>query len=304
MALSRILSIFLLIAVGYCARKAKLLDENGIRTVSNLVLTIALPCTIISSFDRSIPFSAARDLIKVAIYAIAIHVISIAISEVLFSRMERTKKKILIYAAVFSNCGFIGFPLAESIFGHSGLMYVSIYVMIFNIFTWSYGLALLSRGEKSDQRTKKIRIRDMLFNPGIIAVAIGFVLWILPFSMPQTITYALALIANCTTPLSMIVVGATLASLGVKGLFSGMEVWIGSLMRLLVLPTIFIILMKILRQDNFPVKVANLLVAMPAAAQTVIFAERHDADVLLASKIVFISTVLSAVTIPIVAQLL
>jgi len=176
--------------------------------------------------------------------------------------------------------------------------------MIFNIFTWSYGLALLSRGEKSDQRTKKIRIRDMLFNPGIIAVAIGFVLWILPFSMPQTITYALALIANCTTPLSMIVVGATLASLGVKGLFSGMEVWIGSLMRLLVLPTIFIILMKILRQDNFPVKVANLLVAMPAAAQTVIFAERHDADVLLASKIVFISTVLSAVTIPIVAQLL
>ncbi|HXL05251.1 MAG TPA: AEC family transporter, partial [Bacillota bacterium] len=93
-------------------------------------------------------------------------------------------------------------------------------------------------------------------------------------------------------------------SLGVKGLFSGMEVWIGSLMRLLVLPTIFIILMKILRQDNFPVKVANLLVAMPAAAQTVIFAERHDADVLLASKIVFISTVLSAITIPIVAQLL
>ena len=63
MALSRIFSIFLLIAVGYVTRKTKLLEENGIRAVSNLVLTIALPCTIISSFDRSIPFSAAKDLI-------------------------------------------------------------------------------------------------------------------------------------------------------------------------------------------------------------------------------------------------
>ena len=304
MALSRIFSIFLLIAVGYVTRKTKLLDENGIRAVSNLVLTIALPCTIISSFDRSIPFSAAKDLIEVAIYAIAIHGISIALSEILFSKMERTKQKILIYATVFSNCGFMGFPLDESIFGHSSLMYFSIYVMIFNIFTWSYGVALLSRGENSDQKTKKTKIRDMLLNPGIIAVAIGFILWILPFSMPRTISYAIALIANCTTPLSMIVVGATLASLGVKGLFSGMEVWIGSFMRLLVLPAIFIIFMKILKQDDFPTKVANLLVAMPAAAQTVIFAERHDADVLLASKIVFISTVLSAATIPIIAQLL
>ena len=304
MALSRIFSIFLLMAVGYGARKEKLLDENGIRAVSNLVLNIALPCTIISSFDRSIPFSAAKDLIKVAIYAIAIHGISIALSEILFSKMERTKQKILIYATVFSNCGFMGFPLAESIFGHSSLMYVSIYVMIFNIFTWSYGVALLSRGENGDQRTKKTQIKDMLLNPGIIAVAIGFVLWILPFSMPQTISYAVVLIANCTTPLSMIVVGATLASLGVKGLFSGIEVWIGSFMRLLVLPILVIIFMKISKQNDFPMQIASLLAAMPAAAQTVIFAERHDADVLLASKIVFISTVLSAVTIPIVAQLL
>jgi len=102
----------------------------------------------------------------------------------------------------------------------------------------------------------------------------------------------------------MIVVGATLASLGVKGLFSGMEVWIGSFMRLLVLPILVIIFMKISKQNDFPMQIASLLAAMPAAAQTVIFAERHDADVLLASKIVFISTVLSAVTIPIVAQLL
>jgi predicted permease len=102
----------------------------------------------------------------------------------------------------------------------------------------------------------------------------------------------------------MIVVGATLAGISIKGLFSRTEVWIGSLMRLLIMPMIIFFIMRIFKENDASARVANFLVAMPAAAQTVIFAERYDADVSLASGIVFISTVFSAITIPLAAKII
>ncbi len=193
----------------------------------------------------------------------------------------------------------MGFPVAESVFGKIGLMYTSIYVMVFNIFVWTYGIALLSEGKE-----KKNIWHSILLNPGNIAFAIGFVLWVLPFGLPETLNYAVLLLGNCTTPLSMIVVGATLANLGIKGLFSGTEVWIGSIMRLFVVPALVLLLFILIGIRSDAAKVANFLAAMPAAAQTVIFAERYDADVSLASRIVFISTVLSAITIPLASGII
>ncbi|MGB9686956.1 MAG: AEC family transporter [Rectinema subterraneum] len=299
MTLSRVVSIFLLLIVGFIAQKRKILDSDGIKTISNFVLRVFLPFTIISSFDKSISLSAAGDLLKVAIFAIGVHALAIFISKLAYSRFPDPKRKILTYITVFSNCGFMGFPVAESVFGKIGLMYTSIYVMVFNIFVWTYGIALLSEGKE-----KKNIWHSILLNPGNIAFAIGFVLWVLPFGLPETLNYTVLLLGNCTTPLSMIVVGATLANLGIKGLFLGTEVWIGSIMRLFVVPALVLLLFILIGIRSDAAKVANFLAAMPAAAQTVIFAERYDADVSLASRIVFISTVLSAITIPLASGII
>jgi len=300
MIASRIISIFLLLVVGYISRKAKVLDADGIRSISNFVLSVALPFTIISSFDRTIPLSAVSDLLKVALYAIEVHIIAILVSRLLFAKMPDGKRKILTYVTVFSNCGFIGFPIAQSVFGHIGIMYTSIYVMIFNVFSWTYGIALLS-GNKGGGKTP-FRVKNVVFNPGNVAVVLGVIIWLLPFSLPETINYGILLVGNCTTPLSMIVVGATLAGLDLKSLFSGAEVWVGTLMRLIIMPIIIYFIMRVLKENNVSAKLTNLLVTMPAAAQVVIFAERYDTEVSLASSIVFVSTVLSAITIPLAAR--
>lgn len=300
MTLSRVTSIFLLLVVGFVAQKRRIVDSNGIKTISNFVLRVFLPFTIISSFDKSIPLSAAGDLLRAAIFAIGIHGLAIVISIIAYARLPNPKRKILTYITVFSNCGFMGFPVVESVFGKIGLMYSSIYVMVFNIFVWTYGISLLSEGKEE----KKNTWHSIFLNPGNIAFAIGFVLWILPFELPETLNYAVLLLGNCTTPLSMIVVGATLANLGIKDLFSGTEVWIGSIMRLFIMPALVWMIFILIGFRNDAAKVSNFLVAMPAAAQTVIFAERYDADVSLASRIVFISTVLSAITIPIASGII
>lgn len=295
---SRVLSIFALIVVGYMARKAKVVDKSLIRGLSGFILNVALPFTIIAGFDRSIPRSALPDLAETALWAMALHGFGIAAATLAFRKFPDNERKVLSYVTVFSNCGFMGLPVAESVFGKIGVMYASIYVVIFQVFIWTYGVALFS-GEASKGQLKKA-----LLNPGTISVLIGLVLWFLPFELPRALNDSITSMSNLTTPLSMVVVGATLADVPLKGLFKGKELWIGAAMRIAIVPLAVFAAMRLLGAGSLPARIAAFLTAMPAAAQSVIFAERYEADVELASKMVFVSTVLSVLTIPLFAMAL
>jgi hypothetical protein len=223
---SRVLSIFALIVVGYIARKAKAMDQSLIRGLSGFILNVALPFTIITGFDRSIPRSALPDLAETALWTIALHGFSIAAATLAFRKFPDNERKVLSYITVFSNCGFMGLPVVESVFGKIGVMYASIYVVIFQAFIWTYGVALFS-GNASKGQLKKA-----LLNPGTISVLIGLVLWFLPFELPGALNDSITSMSNLTTPLSMVVVGATLADVPLKGLLKGKELWIGAAGRL------------------------------------------------------------------------
>ncbi len=294
----RVVSIFILVIVGYLSRKAKALDPPLVKGLSGFILNVAIPFTIIAGFDRSIPRSALPDLARMVLWAIALHGFAIALSALAYRRLGDDERKILSYTTVFSNCAFMGLPVAESVFGKIGVMYASIFVIVFQILIWTYGVALFAG------RSSKGQFRKALLNSGNVGVITGLVIWCLPFDLPQALTDSIAIMANLTTPLSMIVVGAILADLPLRGLFKGKELWLGSLVRLVLLPLAVYGFMRLVGEDSAPAKVAAFLTAMPAAAQTVIFAERYGAGVALASRIVFVSTVLSAVTIPLFAMLL
>ena len=295
---SRVLSIFILVVVGFAARKSKILDGPMVKGLAGLILNVAIPFTIIASFDRSIPSSAMPDLLRMALWAVAIHAFGILFSWALYRNMSVAERKVLTYITVFSNCGFMGFPVTESVFGKIGVMYASIFVIIFQIFIWTYGIYLFSGRSGKDQLMRAI------INPGNISVVIGLTIWLLPFSLPDALTTAISNLSNLTTPLSMIVVGATLAEMPIKGILKGGVLWFGTAIRLIAMPLAVFGIMSLFGFHDLPAKVAVFLAAMPAAAQTVIFAERYQADVSLASRIVFLTTVFSAITIPIFALFL
>lgn len=295
---SRVLSIFILVVVGFAARKSKILDGPMVKGLAGLILNVAIPFTIIASFDRSIPSSAMPDLLRMALWAVAIHAFGILFSWVLYRKTSVAERKVLTYITVFSNCGFMGFPVTESVFGKIGVMYASIFVIIFQIFIWTYGIYLFSGRSGKDQLMRAI------INPGNISVVIGLTLWLLPFSLPDALTTAISNLSNLTTPLSMIVVGATLAEVPIKGILKGGALWFGTAIRLIAMPLAVFGIMSLFGFRDLPAKVAAFLTSMPAAAQTVIFAERYQADVPLASRVVFLTTVLSAITIPIFALFL
>lgn len=297
MVASRIVSIFLMGLAGYAARKLKVLDRQATGGISAFILNITLPLMIIGSFDRAVPRSALPELGMTALWAAGIHGLAILLSALVFRKTENRASRVLRYVTVFSNCGFMGFPVIESIFGKAGLMYASVFVLVFQVLIWTYGVVLFS-GSSIRGTLKKA-----FLNPGTVSVALGILLWLAPFELPKAVTEAAGMLGATTTPLSMIVVGASLADAPLKGIFSGWEPWIGTIMRILVMPALVFGFIKLSGQGGMPAKVSGFLAAMPAAAQTVIFAEKHGADVTLASRVVFLSTVLSAVTIPFLASL-
>jgi predicted permease len=294
---SRVLSIFILMVVGYAARKAKAIDKALVRGLSGFILNVAIPFTIIVSFDRSIPRSAMPDLARIGLWAILILGSSAIVATIIFRRFPDDKRKVLSYATVFSNCGFMGFPVAESVFGKIGVMYASIYVIVFQIFIWTYGVNLFMG------KSGKSQLKAALLNSGNIAVVLGMAIWLLPFELPGAVKDSIVILSQMTTPLSMIVVGATLVDIPLRGLFSGLELWIGTLIRIVVIPAALFGIMRLFGLHGLPIRVAAFLTAMPAAAQLVIFAERYGANAALASRMVFVSTVLSAITVPVFAVL-
>ncbi|MDP2791317.1 MAG: AEC family transporter [Rectinemataceae bacterium] len=296
--LSRVFSIFILMIIGYAARKARVLDPSLTRGLSGFILNVAIPFTIIAGFDRNIPSSVLPDLGRVALWAVGLHGFFIAFSTFAYRKFPESDRKVLSYITVFSNCGFMGFPIAESVFGKIGVMYASIYVIIFQIFIWTYGVSLFAGS------TSKNQVRAAIFNTGNASVLIGIAIWLLPFEMPEAIDSTIVTMASLTTPLSMIVVGATLADVPIAGLIKGRSLWIGTAMRIILIPLFVYSLMRLLGIDGFPARIAAFLTAMPAAAQSVIFAERYNSNVGLASKLVFVTTILSALTIPVFAVLL
>lgn len=297
LVLSRVLSIFILVVIGYVARKARIIDKPLIMGISGLVLNVSIPFTIIAGFDRSIPQSAMPDLLRVALWAVGIHFTLILASKLAYGGMKTASRKVISYLSVFSNCGFMGFPVVESVFGKIGVMYASIYVVIFQVFIWTYGVSLFSGAAPGKQ------LKKALLNPGNVSVLIGIVIWVLPFNLPQAVTTSISSMSMLTTPLSMMVVGATLADVPLAGLFKGWPLWIGTAARLVVIPLAAFGFLNLVGAHGLPARIAAFLTAMPAAAQSVIFAERYGADVQLASRMVFVTTVLSALTIPAFALL-
>lgn len=293
--ISRVMAIFVLILVGYIARKAKVMDKALVKGLSGFILNVAIPFTVIASFDRSIPKSSLPDLLKTGFWAIVLHSLAIIVSSLVYKKLADPERKVLSYGTVFSNCGFMGFPVVASVYGKVGVMYASIYVVVFQTFIWTYGVALFS-GNKAWGQLKKA-----LLNPGIFAVVIGAVLWFLPFDLPSFMGDSIAFMSDLTTPLSMVVVGASLAEVPIKGLVKGWELWLGTGFRILVIPLAGLAILTVLGTNNLPARVAVFLTAMPVAAQSVMFAERYNADVGLASRLVFVTTVLSAFTIPLFA---
>lgn len=285
--------LFLLTGIGILIRKCRLLPAQAQGMLTDLILYVILPCNIALSFRIDINRELLQNLGMAFLVAWVVQGVAWTLSRVLYLNYPEGRKRVLQYATVCSNGGFMGNPIAESVFGATGLMYASIFLIPQRIVMWSAGLTLFT--EAPD---KKTLLKKVVTHPCIIAVFVGMVLMIFRPALPEFIEKTASSLGSCTTPLSMLMVGMILADVeDIKSMFSW-EMIRYTLIRLVILPGIVFVGCKICGLDRLVTGVAVLMTAMPAACMTTILANKYHGDAMFASKCVVFSTAMTLVTLP------
>ena len=294
--ISKVGVMLLLILVGYVVSKRGMLTDRGTSEVNTLLLQIVTPCLIVNSFLTSEDsLSAGELLLSVGTSALAIG-LSILLSRCFFRKEPEGRKKVLQFAAAFSNSGFMGLPLVEGIVGSKGVMYGSFFIVVFNIFCWTYGFRMMSGGQK-------MSLKVLLLNPGIIGLVFGLPIYFLDLHLPAVLSEPVGFLAALNTPLAMLVVGSYIAKVELHSFISDLAVYKSAALRLLVAPGIFLGLLLLIRPEPNLFVTSVIQAACPAAANTVLFSVQYKRDSALASKTVAVSTVLSIITIPLLTIL-
>lgn len=298
--INQVLILFLIIGVGYAARKIGILNKELNKGFSDLLLKVTLPFMIVGSFNHKFSPEMMKNIKSIFIYSLLIHILLIPLSKAFYIKFpkEKDKKDILRFVTVFSNCGFMGYPVLQSIYGNIGILYASVFNIPFTVFSWTYGVMLFTR-DKESRSFKKV-----MTNPGIIAVIVGIAIFLFSIRLPYALMSTLNLVGSITTPVSMLLIGSMLAEVKFSDIFKETSIYYASVIRLLVVPIIIYYVMNLCGIDKFLINIAVIVEAMPAAAICSIFAESYSKNPKYASQSVFITTMLSIVTIPFILMLI
>lgn len=296
--INQVIILSLVMIVGIYARKKDIITKEANKSLSDLLVNITLPFLLLSSFN----YKYSQDMLvkakNIFIYSIIIHLVLIFISRLFVFRYPEKSKKVLRFVTIFSNCGFMGYPVLEGLFGKIGIFYGAIFNIPFNLFMLSVGVMIYTG--KKDLKT----LKEVLVHPGIIATVMGFLMFLFSIKLPYPIYTTLNMVGSTTTPLAMLIVGAMLAEVKLKEIFKGSIVYYASFLRLMVVPFLTLGILKLLNADKLLMQVSVVIEAMPAAVLASVFAEKYGADTSLASRSVFITTIISMVTIPIIVMFL
>lgn len=287
-------TLFLLILVGIYAQKKGIITNLNRKKFTDLIIEIILPCNIVNSFLIDWSYDILINSITVFIVAIITQVLYVILSKILFRKIVKDRQAVLRYAIICSNAGFLGNPIVESVFGSQGLLFASVALIPLRFAMWSSGLKLFTVTDG------KSTAKRLITHPCIIAVFVGFILMLAQIQLPGFMLKTLSGIGSSNTAISMIVIGSILAEIHVKEILDK-ELFYYSFIRLIVIPIAVLFILKLFGIDNLVIGVIVLLSAMPAGSTTVMLAEKYDGNSRFASSCVFLSTILSLITIPLIS---
>lgn len=294
------LQLFFLMFVGFLLQKLGVIAAEARQTLSNLLINVVIPCNIVCSFVED-PDIFSVQLLQNCLIALlisaAIQIIATLGSRLLFLGFPQEQARVMTYGMIVSNSSFIGIPVAESVLGSMGVLYTSIFQIPIRLTMWTAGLSLFTKTEKHTA------IRQLITHPCILAVGAGMILMLLPVQLPSFLSGGLQSISRCSTAISMMVIGSILAEVSGTKLLNKAALYF-CFWRLIGFTVLAICALQILKVDSLVRSVAVIMTGMPAGSLTAILAEQYDQNAEFAAGLVFWSTLLSMVTIPILSLFL
>ncbi len=300
----QMITLFIIIFCGCYLKKIDILSKDVCQKLSQLILNVSMPCLIIYSVltqegERDVKTVGIVFLISIVIYMI-LPIIGLGIAKVTRAPLSQQG----IYAAMFtySNVGFMGFPVIEAVYGSEALLYAAILNIIFNLSAYSLGVTIMQYGQEKSEGTG-FSVKSLL-SPGIIGTCIALVLYFVPIHLPVSVLGAMDYIGGLTSPLAMLLIGANLAEIKISDVWKDIRIWVFAFLKQFVFPLLCWPFLTMCITDDYIKEILFLLLIMPVGNTVVLFATRYKMDESLAVRGVFITTICSVITIPLLAMIL
>lgn len=307
--LNQILILGILVLVGVIGSMTNVITRDSKDMLSKIIFNITLPLMLLTNFSRIdiTPKILTNSLLVIGLSALVMFFMLLAgwITTKLF-KLKTSDAIIFKSHSLFGNIIFLGFPLISSLFGEEGLLYAGMFQVVSNMFMWTIGVIILNQGNNTSLKKNLLHV----LNPNTIAIVVGFTMFLFSIKLPQFLLKPLGGLGDSNTYLSIVYIGAVLYFTNFKTLFNNKIVYLMSFQRLLLVPAImFFILLAInpllpVKIDTLVISVLILQAAMPCMVNVVIMAKIFGADDNLATANVFISTLLSIITLPLILLLL
>lgn len=290
--ITQLISLFLMMLTGFVAARAGVITPEFRRRLSTLTLNTASPCIILSSVLES--ESTRVSMTTVLLVAVLFYGVMIALASLLafLSRSPKSQRPLDALMLIFTNVGFMGIPVVDALYGPEGVTMVAMFILLFNLLFFSYGVILVSGGGKFNPRA--------LCNACIFAALGALVLSLTGWHLPAAVEVTLSSIGAMNTPLAMIIIGASLAHSDIRAALINPRLYRISLLRMLVMPLIVLLIVRALPIDPMLAGVCVAMAAMPVAGNCAMISDLYLPDDMTASHAVILSTLLSAVSLPII----
>ncbi|MCL2226843.1 MAG: AEC family transporter [Oscillospiraceae bacterium] len=283
--------------MGYGVAKGGILSGKTRTELTNLVIYVILPCNIFNAFLRGITPEMLRHSGVILLCAFGLQFLVFLLNKVIYVRIPNEKSVILKYTTISNNSAFMGLPILGAVFGDIGVLYGSIFLIPMRILMWTSGLSLFTSLDGKKQ------IKNLITHPCMLAVFLGFGYVFAPFSLPSFLADAIRWVGEVTRVMPMIIVGSILSEVKLREVLDK-HCFYFSFFRLFAIPAVMFFALRLLDLDPVVVGVSVLMAAMPSAIVTAMLAEKYGQDSVFASKTVFVSTILSLITLPLIAMAL
>lgn len=303
--LFQMLMLFAMMVTGFITFRMKVFDSVGQHQISKVVVNVLNPCLMISAIAGDKPSDSEKLTIQNFIAALVFYIIFIMASYIYYFIRKRIGKKDMQELKLeqlmlfLSNLGFFGIPVVKALFGDEYVIYLIFYMLLFNIVAYTLGifLAMPKDGKNPGFSPKHI------INAGTVISLIAITLYLASVPIPDTIGDFFTYMGNACIPLSMLLIGGSLAQLDLKEVFTDRNIYLFILLRNIIVPGIGILVLRMLPFDTAIVKICCLTASMPIAALTGMLAEEYAHKGNYCNKMIAMSTILSVITVPLLSLL-
>ena len=301
-AVKQVVILYIIVAGGCICDKTGVFTEKTARACNNLLFYVITPCVIVNSFmTTEFTVETAKGLLLAAGCGALTNTTGILLSLPFFRDKNKPNNAVFKFASVYGNMGYMALPLANAVLGPEGVFYCSAGIMMFQVFCFTHGVWVMSRGGETNA---KFEAKHLFLNPGVIAVCIGLPLFLLKVQVPELFTKPVSFVGSMNTPLAMLMLGTYMSNAGMKTVFKNKEQYLVAAIKIVAVPLAVFAVLKVTGLVSGALFTACIIQASaPSANNTVMFAAKYGKDTGIAAKTVSFVSFASVLTMPVMIAL-